>query len=64
MVDSSFIVFLIYNALHLPVSIIADERTQCTLSIDAACLWPLFLALPTNKKHLVSHSFLERQISW
>jgi hypothetical protein len=35
----------------------ADDRTKCALAIDAACLWPLSLAPPKNKKHLVPHLF-------
>jgi hypothetical protein len=47
----------IYKALHVPMFMTADDRTKCALAIDAACLWPLSLAPPKNKKHLVPHLF-------
>ena len=34
-----------------------DDRVKCAFAIDAACLWPLSLAPPKNKKHLVPHLF-------
>jgi hypothetical protein len=47
----------IYKALHLPQSMTADDRVKCAFAIDAACLWPLSLAPPKNKKHLIPHLF-------
>jgi hypothetical protein len=47
----------IYKALHLPHLMTADDRARCALAIDAACLWPLSLAPPKSKKHLVPHLF-------
>jgi hypothetical protein len=47
----------IYKALHLPDLMTADDRIKCAFAIDAACLWPLSLAPPKNKKHLVPHLF-------
>jgi hypothetical protein len=47
----------IYKALHLPQSMTADDRIKCAFAIDAACLWPLSLAPPKNKKHLIPHLF-------
>ena len=35
----------------------ADDRIKCDFAIDAACLWPLSLVPPRNKKHLVPHLF-------
>jgi hypothetical protein len=35
----------------------ADDRVKCAFAIDAACLWPLSLAPPKNKKHLIPHLF-------
>jgi hypothetical protein len=47
----------VYKALHLPELMTADDRIKCAFAIDAACLWPLTLAPPKNKKHLVPHLF-------
>jgi hypothetical protein len=47
----------IYKALHLLDFMTADDRIKCAFAIDAACLWPLSLAPPKNKKHLVPHLF-------
>jgi hypothetical protein len=47
----------VYKALHMPGRMTADDRTKCAFAIDAACLWPLSLAPPKNKKHLVPHLF-------
>jgi hypothetical protein len=47
----------IYKALHLPDLMTADDRIKCAFAIDAAYLWPLSLAPPKNKKHLVPHLF-------
>jgi hypothetical protein len=51
----------INKALHLPDLMTADDRIKCAFAIDAACLWPLSLAPPKNKKHLVSHLFSRTQ---
>ncbi|KAM0698008.1 hypothetical protein Q7P36_002862 [Cladosporium allicinum] len=47
----------IYKALHLPQLMTVDDRVKCAFAIDAACLWPLSLAPPKNKRHLVPHLF-------
>jgi hypothetical protein len=47
----------IYKALHLPQLMTADDRVKCAFAIDAACLWPLSLAPPKNKKYLIPHLF-------
>lgn len=47
----------IFKALHFPGLMTADDRFKCASAIDAACNWPLSLAPPKNKKHLVPHLF-------
>jgi hypothetical protein len=47
----------IYKALHLPLLMTADDRIKCAFAVDAACLWPVCLAPPKNKKHLIPHLF-------
>jgi hypothetical protein len=47
----------IYKAIHLPQLMTVDDRLKCAFAIDAACLWPLSLAPPKNKKHLIPHLF-------
>jgi hypothetical protein len=47
----------VYKALHARELMTAGDRARCSLAIDAACLWPLSLAPPKNKKRLVPHLF-------
>lgn len=54
-----FLVFrpFIHKAIHSPELMDSGDRVKCAFAIDAACLWPLSLAPPKNKKHLVPHLF-------
>lgn len=47
----------IYKALHAPELMTADDCIKCAFAINAAYLWPLSLAPPKNKKHLVPYLF-------
>lgn len=47
----------VYKALHFPELMTADDMTCCALAIQSACLWPLVMAPPKNKKRLVPHMF-------
>jgi hypothetical protein len=47
----------VYKALHARELMTPGDRAKCSLAIDAACLWPLSLAPPKNKKRLVPHLF-------
>lgn len=47
----------IYKALHFPELMTADDANCCALAIQSACLWPLAMAPPKNKKRLVPHLF-------
>lgn len=47
----------VYKAMHARKFMTEEDRTRCAVAIDAACLWPLSLAPPKNKKHLVPHLF-------
>ena len=47
----------VYKALHARELMTPGDRARCSLAIDAACLWPLSLAPPKNKKRLVPHLF-------
>lgn len=47
----------VYKALHTPELMIEDDRTACACAIKSACLWPVCLLPPKNKKHLVPHMF-------
>jgi len=47
----------VYKALHFPELLTADDANCCALAIQSACLWPLSMAPPKNKKRLVPHLF-------
>jgi hypothetical protein len=47
----------IYKALHFPELMTSDDASCCAFAIRAACLWPLSMAPPKNKKRLVPHLF-------
>ncbi|KYG40385.1 hypothetical protein M433DRAFT_148429 [Acidomyces richmondensis BFW] len=47
----------VYKALHFPELMTADDAACCALAIKSACLWPLAMAPPKNKKRLVPHLF-------
>lgn len=47
----------VYKALHFPELMTPDDANCCALAIKAACLWPLSMAPPKNKKRLVPHLF-------
>jgi hypothetical protein len=47
----------VYKALHFPDLTTADERTKCGCAIKTACMWPLVLSPPNQRKHLVPHLF-------
>jgi hypothetical protein len=47
----------VYKALHFPELMTADDANCCALAIKSACLWPLLMAPPKNKKRLVPHLF-------
>lgn len=47
----------VYKALHFPELMTNDDYNCCALAIKSACLWPLAMAPPKNKKRLVPHLF-------
>lgn len=47
----------VYKAMHARKFMTKEDHARCAVAIDAACLWPLSLAPPKNKKHLVPHLF-------
>jgi hypothetical protein len=47
----------VYKALHFPEMMSADDVSCCALGIQAACLWPLVMAPPKDKKRLIPHLF-------
>jgi hypothetical protein len=47
----------LFKALHFPEMMAEEDRTCCALALQSACLWPLSLAPPKNKKRLVPHLF-------
>lgn len=47
----------VYKALHFPELMTAEDVKYCVLAIKAACLWPVSMAPPKNKKRLVPHLF-------
>lgn len=47
----------IYKALHSPKSVTTDDADCCALAIESACLWPMSMAPPKDKKRLVPHQF-------
>jgi hypothetical protein len=56
---ASFLVHrpFVYKALHAPKLMTLGDRAKCVVAIHAACLWPLSLAPPRNRRHLVPHLF-------
>jgi hypothetical protein len=54
-----FMIFrpFIYKALHFPELMTADDASCCAFAIKAACMWPLSMAPPKDKKILVPHLF-------
>jgi len=53
----------VYKALHFPELMTADDAHYAALAIQSACLWPLSMAPPRNKKRLVPHLFTWTQNS-
>ena len=47
----------VYKALHFPELMTVDDANYCALSMQSACMWPLSMAPPKNKKRLVPHLF-------
>ncbi|OQN95427.1 hypothetical protein B0A48_18484 [Cryoendolithus antarcticus] len=47
----------VYKALHFPELMTAEDANYCALAIQSACLWPVSMAPPKNKKRLVPHHF-------
>jgi len=47
----------VYKAMHFPELMTSDDYTCCALAVKSACLWPLIMAPPKNKKRLVPHLF-------
>ncbi|KAK5127930.1 hypothetical protein LTR85_005047 [Meristemomyces frigidus] len=47
----------VYKALHFPELMTDDDRNCCALAIKSACMWPLAMSPPKNKKRLVPHLF-------
>jgi hypothetical protein len=54
-----FIIYrlFVYKALHSPQHMTEDDTEYCALAIQSACLWPLTMAPPKDKKRLVPHQF-------
>jgi len=47
----------VYKVLHFPESVIEDDRQCAALAMKSACLWPIAMAPPKDKKRLVPHHF-------
>ncbi|KAK3676216.1 hypothetical protein LTR78_003966 [Recurvomyces mirabilis] len=47
----------VYKALHFPELMTEEDGNCCALALKSACLWPLAMAPPKNKKRLVPHMF-------
>lgn len=47
----------VYKALHFPELMSDDDAEFCGLAIQSACMWPLSMASPRNKKRLIPHLF-------
>lgn len=47
----------IYKALHFPELMTSGDANYCALAIKSACLWPIAMAPPKDKKRLVPHLF-------
>lgn len=57
--QTRFLVYrpFIYKALHQPKLMTLSDRTNCAFAVEAACHWPISLAPPKNKMHLLPHLF-------
>jgi hypothetical protein len=47
----------VYKALHFPELMTGDDCDCAALAIKSACMWPMAMAPPKNKKRLVPHLF-------
>lgn len=47
----------VYKVLHFPELTSTDDGNCCVLAVQAACLWPVFMAPARDKKRLVPHMF-------
>lgn len=47
----------VYKVLHFPELVSVDDVSCCVLAVQAACLWPVFMAPPKDKKRIVPHLF-------
>ncbi|KAK4561779.1 hypothetical protein LTR86_004458 [Recurvomyces mirabilis] len=47
----------VYKALHFPELMTEEDGNCCSLALKSACMWPLAMAPPKNKKRLVPHMF-------
>lgn len=47
----------VYKALHFPEVMTTEDANCVALAIQSACMWPLSMAPPKNKKRLVPHHF-------
>lgn len=47
----------VHKALHCPGLMSADDINCCVLAIQAACLWPVFMAPHKYRKRIVPHLF-------
>ncbi|KAM0719004.1 hypothetical protein Q7P37_004909 [Cladosporium fusiforme] len=57
--QARFLVYrpFIYKALHQPALMTPSDRYHCAFAVEAACHWPMSLAPPKNKLHLLPHLF-------
>lgn len=47
----------IFKALHFPEKMLEEDAAGCATAIESACLWPLSMASPRDKKRLIPHLF-------
>jgi hypothetical protein len=47
----------IYKALHGRELMTEDDRTDCVYAVKAACLLPIALSMPQERRHLIPHMF-------
>ena len=47
----------VYKTLHFEELLTADEANCCALAIKSACLWPIAMSPPRDKKRVVPHLF-------
>lgn len=45
----------VYKVLHFPELVTTNDASCCVLAVQAACLWPVFMAPSKDKKRLVPH---------